>query len=124
MRITFEEEDEEFFFNMVSSQRVYADIAEKYKIEDLDVPYSTIDILINKLAKTILDKKLYQISFEEDYEKVLSMISFMLGTGIWKFEAINPYWKFFKQELPSMHDFIEISKEMLWEELKKNGIEI
>ena len=33
MRTTFEEEDKEFFFNMVSSQRVYADIAENTKLQ-------------------------------------------------------------------------------------------
>lgn len=123
MLIKFEQKDDKLFFSMVSSHKIFGELAEKLQKEDLDIPLSTVDILISKLTEIILQNKFYQITFEEDYDKVYSMISFMLGVGIWKFNPMNNLWDLFiKEAIPNAE--LDISKEMLWDYLLKNGLEI
>ena len=122
MKILFEQKDKELFFSMLSVYKIYGEISEKIQ-KDIDIPYSTIDILIAKLSDIIIKEKFYQATFDIDSDVFYSMIRFMLGTGTFMFASNNEAWSFFIKEFVS-HEFIEISKDELFKYLIKNGIEI
>lgn len=121
MKIKFEEKDKELFFSMISSQKIFGELAERLQKEDLEIPYTTIDLIISYLSKIIVDNNYFSISFDENEGIVRSMISFMLGTGIWKFDSHNELWDIFKKETEG---YIEIEKDILWNHLLKNGLSI
>ena len=121
MKIEFEEKDKELFFNMISSQKIFGELAEVLQKEDLEIPYTTIDLIIAHLSKIIVDNNYFSISFDENEGIVRSMISFMLGTGIWKFDSHSELWDIFKKETEG---YIEIEKNELWSYLLKNGLNI
>ena len=123
MRIQFEPKDRDLFFNMISVYKIYAELSQRLKEENIEPPYSTIDILIFKMSEIIIDNKFYQITFEEDRDVVLSMIRFMLGTGIWRLNHTDMYYKFFIKD-PLQIGYIEISRNLLFEYLLKNGLEV
>lgn len=121
MKIEFDEKDKELFFSMISSQKIFGELAERLQKEDLEIPYTTIDLIISYLSKIIVDNNYFSISFDENEGIVRSMISFMLGTGIWKFDSHNELWDIFKKETEG---YIEIEKDILWNHLLKNGLSI
>ena len=121
MKIEFEEKDKELFFSIKTNQKLFGELAEKKKKEDLEIPYTTIDLIISYLSKIIVDNNYFSISFDENEGVVRSMISFMLGTGIWKFDSHNELWDIFKKETEG---YIEIEKDILWNYLLKNGLSI
>ena len=106
---------------MISSQKIFGELAEVLQKEDLEIPYTTIDLIIAHLSKIIVDNNYFSISFDENEGIVRSMISFMLGTGIWKFDSHNELWDIFKKEIEG---YIEIEKDELWSYLLKNGLNI
>ena len=123
MKIQFEQKDKELFFNMVSSQKIFGELVEKYKLKDIEIPLSSIDVIISCISSLIIGKKFFQVSFDIEEEKLRSIISFMLGTGEWEFNPSNPIWSFFiKDFIPYAN--VKIQKNELWEFLLENGLEV
>ena len=123
MKIQFELKDEEMFFNMVSSQKIFGELAEKLQKEDLEIPVSTIDLIISVLTGIIVENNFFTISYDEDGGKIRSMVSFMLGTGIWSFGPFNELWDLFYKE-KNLNNKIDIKKSDLWDYLLKNGLKL
>ena len=59
MKIEFKENDKELFFIMVSSQKIFGELAERLQKEDLEIPYTTIDLIIAHLSKIIVDNNYF-----------------------------------------------------------------
>ena len=123
MKIQFELKDEEMFFNMVSSQKIFGELAEKLQKEDLEIPVSTIDLIISVLTGIIVENNFFTISYDEDGGKIRSIISFMLGTGTWSFGPFNELWDLFYKE-KNLNNKIDIKKSDLWDYLLKNGLKL
>lgn len=124
MKIEFLPRDCELFFSMVGVYKIYGRIADKMNMDDLELPISTIDLLIKRLTEIIIEKELYTITYEEYDNKLESIISFMLGTGIWLFTPADELWGLFYKEAMTFGSYVEISKEKLFAYLLENGIEI
>lgn len=123
MKIEFLPRDCELFFSMVGVYKIYGKIADKMNMDDLELPVSTVDLLINKLTEIIIENEFYNLTYEEYDDKVRSMISFMLGTSIWLFSPADELWSlFYDGAMPG--SYLEISKEKLFAYLLENGIEI
>lgn len=123
MKIEFLPRDCELFFSMVGVYKIYGKIADKMNMDDLELPVSTVDLLINKLTDIIIKNEFYELTYEEYDDKVRSMISFMLGTSIWLFSPADDLWSlFYDGAMPG--SYLEISKEKLFAYLLENGIEI
>jgi hypothetical protein len=123
MKITFEPKDKPLFFNMISAYKIFGELSEKINDLKIDIPYSSIDVIIAKLSEIVMNFKFYKISFQEDEEKIRRMVAFMLGTGIWTFAANNDLWSLFiKEAIPNA--FLEISKDELFDWLLKNNLEL
>jgi len=123
MKIQFELKDEEMFFNMVSSQKIFGELAEKLQKEDLEIPISTIDLIISVLTGIIVENNFFTISYDEDGGKIRSIISFMLGTDTWSFGPFNELWDLFYKE-KNLNNKIDIKKSDLWDYLLKNGLKL
>lgn len=123
MKIQFNKKDKELFFSMLSVYKIYGEIAEKLQKEDMELPYSTVDLLIDKIAAIISRNNLYENSMEIDENKLIAILRFMLGTGVWKFDSSNDFWIAFSGEFPVGSSLV-ILKDKLFEFLLKNGLEI
>lgn len=123
MKIQFELKDEEMFFNMISSQKIFGELAEKLQKEDLEIPVSTIDLIISVLTDIIVENNFFTISYDENGGKLRSIISFMLGTGTWFFGPFNNLWDLFYKE-KNLNNKIDIKKSDLWDYLLKNGLKL
>jgi hypothetical protein len=123
MKIQFNKKDKELFFSMLSVYKIYGEIAEKLQKEDMELPYSTVDLLIDKIAAIISRNNLYENSMEIDENKLIAILRFMLGTGVWKFDSSNDFWIAFSGESPVGSSLV-ILKDKLFEFLLKNGLEI
>lgn len=123
MKIQFNKKDKELFFSMLSVYKIYGEIAEKLQKEDMELPYSTVDLLIDKIAAIISRNNLYENSMEIDENKLIAILRFMLGTGVWKFDSSNDFWSTFSGESPVGSSLV-ILKDKLFEFLLKNGLEI
>lgn len=123
MKIQFDKKDKELFFSMLSVYKIYGEIAEKLQKEDMELPYSTVDLLIDKIAAIISRNNLYENSMEIDENKLIAILRFMLGTGVWKFDSSNDFWIAFSGESPVGSSLV-ILKDKLFEFLLKNGLEI
>lgn len=123
MKIQFNKKDKELFFSMLSVYKIYGEIAEKLQKEDMELPYSTVDLLIDKIAVIISRNNLYENSMEIDENKLIAILRFMLGTGVWKFDSSNDFWIAFSGESPVGSSLV-ILKDKLFEFLLKNGLEI
>ena len=77
MKIEFEEKDKELFFSMISSQKIFGELAERLQKEDLEIPYTTIDLIISYLSKIIVDNNYFSISFD-GYRKINCNIKFLV----------------------------------------------
>lgn len=108
---------------MLSVYKIYGEIAEKLQKEDMELPYSTVDLLIDKIAAIISRNNLYENSMEIDENKLIAILRFMLGTGVWKFDSSNDFWSTFSGETPVGSSLV-ILKDKLFEFLLKNGLEI
>ena len=123
MKIQFNKKDKELFFSMLSVYKIYGEIAEKLQKEDMELPYSTVDLLIDKIAAIISRNNLYENSMEINENKLIAILRFMLGTGVWKFDSSNDFWSAFSGETPVGSSLV-ILKDKLFEFLLKNGLEI
>ena len=123
MKIEFLPRDCELFFSMVGVYKIYGKIADKLNMDDLELPISTVDLLIKKLTDIIIEKEFYTITYEEYDDKLASIICFMLGTGMWLFSPADDLWSLF-YDGAMMGAYVEISKEKLFAHLLENGIEI
>lgn len=123
MKIEFLPRDCELFFSMLGVYKIYGKIADKLNMDDLELPISTVDLLIKKLTDIIIEKEFYTITYEEYDDKLASIICFMLGTGTWLFSPADELWSLF-YDGAMFGSYVEISKEKLFAHLLENGIEI
>lgn len=108
------------FFNMISAYKVFAEMSDKLG-EEIQLPVSALDFILNELATRIVNGKYYKSTFECDTYACHRIAQYMLGTGT--FEIAGQELKIIDENL-DISDRFSIDIVELWKDICKTPIEI